>query len=158
MAPRPACRESFTRFGSAFAGYCFAMVTAPPLAAQTYGPPAPPPPASAADEALAKAKELVDPIKRCKPAAAGEIVVCGAGTEEGRLTPEERAIAGVGRSTKNGIPDAPKINPTVLDKLPYNWVPLGKRYPPGPEYNPLYEMAKRATDPETGVPPPEPEP
>jgi len=39
-----------------------------------------------------------------------------------------------------------------LDKLPYNWMPMGGRYPPGPEYNALYELAKRATDPETGEP------
>ena len=42
-----------------------------------------------------------------------------------------------------------------LDKLPYNWMSIGGRYAPGPEYNALYEMAKRATDPETGMAPPE---
>ena len=40
-----------------------------------------------------------------------------------------------------------------LDRLPYNWMPIGGRYPPGPEYNALYEMAKERTDPETGTPP-----
>jgi hypothetical protein len=34
-------------------------------------------------------------------------------------------------------------------------MPIGGRYPRGPEYNPLYEMAKRATDPAADNPPPE---
>ncbi|WP_260581367.1 hypothetical protein [Sphingopyxis sp. PET50] len=97
---------------------------------------------------------MVDPIKRCTPSDDGAINVCGSDTDRHRLSPELRAIAGVGRSTKTAIPDAPKINPTPLDKLPHNWMSLGGRYPPGPEYNALYEMAKRATDPDTGVPPP----
>ena len=47
----------------------------------------------------------------------------------------------------------------TLDKLPYNWMSLGGRMKRGPEYNPLYEAVKRATDPETGTPPtPEEEP
>lgn len=123
-------------------------MTAAPLAAQTMGPPAPP----KADDAIAKTKELVDPIKRCKPAAPGEILVCGSDTERDRLTPELRAIAGVGRSTKDSIPHA-EAKAMSLDKLPYNWVSIGGRTKPGPEYNPLYEMAKRATDPDTGNPP-----
>lgn len=154
MAARPACRESIARFGAALAAYCVIAVTAWPAAAQTYGPPAPPRPVSEADGALAKAKELVDPIKRCKPAAAGEIVVCGGANEEGRLTPEERAIAGVGRAAPPKLPRA-EAQAMSLDKLPYNWVSIGGRMKPGPEYNPLYEMAKRATDPETGTPPAE---
>ncbi len=122
------------------------------------GPPAPPPPRDA-ESAAAKAKEMVDPIKRCKPADDGSITVCGTDTERHRLSPELRAIAGVGRSTKNGIPDAPKLNPTPLDKLPHNWISLGGRYKPGPEYNAQFEEMKRATDPETGTPaPPEEEP
>lgn len=134
-------------------------MTAPPALAQLIGPPAPPPAKSKADEAAARAKELVDPIRRCKPSDDGSITVCGTDTELHRLSPELRAIAGVGRSTKDSIPPAPYINPTPLDKLPHNWVSLGGRYNPGPEYNALYEMAKRATDPETGTPPPpEPEP
>ncbi len=134
-------------------------MTAPPALAQLIGPPAPPPAKSKADEAAARAKELVDPIRRCKPSDDGSITVCGTDTELHRLSPELRAIAGVGRSTKDSIPPAPYINPTPLDKLPHNWVSLGGRYKPGPEYNALYEMAKRATDPETGTPPPpEPEP
>ncbi|MGQ3101114.1 MAG: hypothetical protein ACT6Q5_04365 [Sphingopyxis solisilvae] len=132
---------------------CVVPVTA---AAQVQGPPAPPPPRDA-ETAAANAKELVDPIRRCKPADDGSINVCGTDTERHRLTPELRAIAGVGRSTKTHIPDAPKINPTIWDQLPYSWMPIGDGYPPGPEYNALYEMAKRATDPETGTPPP-PEP
>jgi len=132
-------------------------MTAPSAIAQMVGPPAPPPPRSKADEAAAKAKEMVDPIRRCKPADDGSINVCGTDTERHRLSPELRAIAGVGRSTKDSIPPAPTLNPTPLDKLPHNWMSLGGRYKPGPEYNALYEMAKRATDPETGTPPP-PEP
>lgn len=125
--------------------------------AQVQGPPAPPKPRDA-ETAAANAKEMVDPIRRCRPAEDGSITVCGSDTEKYRLSPELRAIAGVGRSTKTAIPDAPKINPTPLDKLPHNWMSLGGRFAPGPEYNALYELAKRATDPETGAPPPEEEP
>ncbi|MGB3847294.1 hypothetical protein [Sphingopyxis sp. YF1] len=138
------------RFAAALALACVVPMTA---AAQVQGPPAPPPPADAG-AALARTKELVDPIRRCKSAEDGSIDVCGSDTERHRLSPELRAIAGVGRSTKTAIPDAPKLNPTPLDRLPHNWMSLGGRYPPGPEYNALYEMAKRATDPETGTPPP----
>ena len=126
--------------------------------AQVQGPPAPPPPRNA-ETAVANAKEMVDPIRRCRAAEDGTINVCGTDTERHRLSPELRAIAGVGRSTKNGIPSAPQLNPTPLDKLPHNWMSLGGRARPGPEYNALYEATKRATDPETGTPPePEPEP
>lgn len=131
---------------------------AAPASAQTQGPPAPPPPRNA-EAAAANAKDMVDPIKRCKPAEDGSINVCGTDTERHRLSPELRAIAGVGRSTKDSIPPAPHINPTPLDKLPHNWMSLGGRMKRGPEYNALYEAAKRATDPETGNPPsPEEEP
>ena len=116
------------------------------------GPPAPPPPRDAAT-AAAKAKEMVDPIKRCKPADDGSITVCGTDTELHRLSPELRAIAGVGRSTKDSIPHA-AAKAMTLDKLPHNWMSLGGRMKPGPEYNHLYEMAKRATDPDTGTPAP----
>lgn len=122
------------------------------------GPPAPKPRASPADSAISTTKEMVDPIRRCKPAEDGSITVCGSDTEKHRLSPELRAIAGVGRSTKTAIPDAPKINPTTMDTLPYNWMSIGGRMKRGPEYNALYEAVKRATDPETGTPPPaEPE-
>lgn len=130
-----------------------------PVAAQVQGPPAPRP-ARDAESAAANAKDLVDPIRRCKPADDGSINVCGSDTDRHRLSPELRAIAGVGKSTKDSRPPAPGINPTPLDKLPHNWMSMGGRYKPGPEYNHLYEMAKRATDPDTGVPPPpeDPEP
>lgn len=134
-------------------GCCMAVTAA---LAQVQGPPAPPKPRDA-ETAAANAKELVDPIRRCRPADDGSITVCGSDTDKHRLSPELRAIAGVGRSTKTAIPDAPKINPTPLDKLPHNWMSLGGRFPPGPEYNALYELAKRATDPETGAPSPEAE-
>ena len=142
------------RFAAALALACVVPMTA---AAQVQGPPAPPPPADA-DAALARTKELVDPIRRCKSADDGSIDVCGSDTERHRLSPELRAIAGVGQSTKDSRPRV-EVKTMSLDKLPYNWVSMGGRYPPGPEYNPLYEMAKRATDPETGTPPvPESEP
>lgn len=150
MVARAACRGYFARFGAAVALSCVIAVTA---AAQVQGPPAPKPPRDA-ETAVANTRELVDPIKRCRTADDGSINVCGTDTERHRLSPELRAIAGVGRSTKTAIPDAPKLNPTPLDKLPHNWMSLGGRYAPGPEYNALYEMAKRATDPETGNPPP----
>ncbi len=129
-----------------------------PPAAPTYGPPAPKP-ARDAKAAVANAKEMVDPIKRCKPADDGSINVCGSDTDRHRLSPELRAIAGVGQSTKDSVPHAP-VSAMSLDKLPYNWMSLGGRPKPGPEYNALYEKMKRETDPETGTPPPpeEPEP
>ena len=123
--------------------------------AQVQGPPAPPPPRNA-ETAAGNAKDMVDPIRRCKPAEDGSITVCGSDTERHRLSPELRAIAGVGRSAKPQLPRA-EAQAMTLDKLPHNWMSLGGRYKPGPEYNALYEAAKRATDPETGAPPP-PEP
>jgi hypothetical protein len=129
--------------------------------AQVQGPPAPPPPRDAAT-AAARAKELVDPIKRCKPADDGSIEVCGSDTERHRLSPELRAIANEGREAPPKLPRA-EAKAMSLDKLPYNWVSIGGRYPRGPEYNALYEMAKRATDPDraeapVAPPPAEPEP
>lgn len=160
MVASAACREYIARFGTAVALAWVVAVTAAvaPVAAQVYGPPAPKPPADA-ETAVAKAKELVDPIKRCKPADDGSINVCGTDTERYRLSPELRAIAGVGKSTKDSVPHAP-VSAMSLDKLPYNWVSLGGRAKPGPAYDPLFELVKRATDPDTGAPPPpeEPEP
>ena len=129
-----------------------------PPAAPAYGPPAPKPPRDA-KTAAANAKEMVDPIKRCKPADDGSINVCGSDTDRHRLSPELRAIAGVGQSTEDSMPHAP-VSAMSLDKLPYNWMSMGGRYKPGPEYNALYEKMKRETDPETGTPAPpeEPEP
>jgi hypothetical protein len=121
-------------------------------AAQMQGPPAPPPPRDA-ESAAANARELVDPIRRCKPADDGTITVCGTDTERHRLSPELRAIAGVGREAPPKLPRA-EARAMSLDKLPYNWISIGGRMKPGPEYNALYEMAKERTDPETGTPPP----
>ncbi|WP_235957688.1 hypothetical protein [Sphingopyxis microcysteis] len=120
--------------------------------AQVQGPPAPPPPRNA-ETAAANAKELVDPIRRCKPADDGSINVCGTDTERHRLTPELRAIANEGREAPPKLPRA-EAKAMSLDKLPYNWMSIGGRMKPGPEYNALYEQAKRATDPATGTPPP----
>ncbi|KTE46397.1 MULTISPECIES: hypothetical protein [unclassified Sphingopyxis] len=158
MVGNAACRGTIARFAAAFAAACVVIVT--PVAAQeapaappkVYGPPAPKPPRDA-ESAAAKAKELVDPIKRCKPGEDGAIEVCGSDTDRHRLSPELRAIAGIGTSTKDSIPHQP-VSAMTLDRLPYNWVSIGGRMKPGPEYNHLYEMAKRATDPDTGVPPP----
>ncbi len=116
--------------------------------AQVQGPPAPD-----AEGAMARAKELVDPIKRCKPADDGSITVCGTDTELYRLPPELRAIAGVGREAPPRLPRA-EAQAMSLDKLPYNWTSIGGGYPPGPEYNPLYEMMKERTDPDRDAPPP----
>ena len=160
MVARATCRGHFARFGAAFAAGCVIAVTmSGTVMAQVQGPPAPPPPKSGADEAARKAKEMIDPIRRCKPAEDGSINVCASDTELHRLSPELRAIAGVGRSTKTNIPDAPYINPTIWDQLPYSWMAIGGGAKRGPEYNALYEQAKRATDPETGATPtPEEEP
>jgi len=150
MVGYAACRETIARFGAAFAAACVIAMT--PAHAQVYGPPAPKPKVDA-ETAAANAKDMVDPIKRCKPADDGSINVCGTDTERHRLSPELRAIAGVGQSTKDSVPHAP-VSAMSLDRLPYNWMSMGGRMKPGPEYNHLYEMAKRATDPDTGVPPP----
>ena len=129
-------------------------MTVSPVSAQLIGPPAPKPAKSAADAAVEKSRELTDPVKRCKPADDGSITVCGSDTERHRLSPELRAIANEGREAPPKLPRA-EAKAMSLDKLPYNWMPIGGRYAPGPEYNALYEMAKRATDPDAGVPPPE---
>ena len=129
-------------------------MTASPVSAQSIGPPAPKRAQSAADAAVEKSRELTDPVKRCKPADDGTITVCGSDTDRHRLSPELRAIANEGREAPPKLPRA-EAKAMSLDKLPYNWMPIGGRYAPGPEYNALYEMAKRATDPDAGVPPPE---
>lgn len=129
-------------------------MTVSPVSAQLIGPPAPKPARSAADAAVEKSRELTDPVKRCKPADDGSITVCGSDTERHRLSPELRAIANEGREAPPKLPRA-EAKAMSLDKLPYNWMPIGGRYAPGPEYNALYEMAKRATDPDAGVAPPE---
>ena len=129
-------------------------MTVSPVSAQLIGPPAPRPAKSAADAAVEKSRELTDPVKRCKPADDGSITVCGSDTDRHRLSPELRAIANEGREAPPKLPRA-EAKAMSLDKLPYNWMSIGGRYAPGPEYNALYEMAKRATDPETGMAPPE---
>ena len=132
-----------------------AMIAAGPATAQVQGPPAPPP--RDAESAAARAKEMVDPIKRCKPAEDGSINVCATDTELHRLSPELRAIANEGREAPPKLPRA-EAQAMTLDKLPYNWISLGGRIKPGPEYNAQFEAMKRATDPETGTPaPPEEE-
>ena len=123
---------------------------AAPASAQTQGPPAPPPPRNA-EAAAANAKDMVDPIKRCKPAEDGSINVCGTDTERHRLSPELRAIAKEGREAPPKLPRA-EAQAMTLDKLPYNWISIGGRAKPGPEYNAQFEAVKRATDPETGTP------
>ncbi|WP_374523715.1 hypothetical protein [Sphingopyxis sp.] len=128
-------------------------MTGVPSAAQTVGPPAPPKAESGADEAIAKAKEMTDPVRRCTPSSDGTITVCGSDTEKHRLSPELRAIANEGREAPPKLPRA-EAKAMSLDRLPYNWMPIGGRYPRGPEYNALYEMAKRATDPDRQDAPP----
>jgi len=156
MVARAACREWFVRFVAAFAAFCVIAMTPLSAAAQMVGPPAPKPAKSPTDAAIDRSKELTDPVRRCKPAEDGSITVCGSDTEKHRLSPELRAIANEGRRAPPKLPRA-EAQAMSLDKLPHNWMSIGGRYAPGPEYNALYEMAKRATDPETGVPPPEAE-
>ena len=150
MVARAACRETFARFGAAFALYYVTGVTA---AAQTIGPPAPPKVQPDADTGIANTKTLTGPARRCAPAADGSITVCGSDTEKHRLSPELRAIANEGREAPPKLPRA-EAKAMSLDRLPYNWMPIGGRYPRGPEYNALYEMAKRATDPDRQDAPP----
>jgi hypothetical protein len=153
MVARAACRETFARFGAAFAALCVIGMTAPGASAQMIGPPAPKPAKSAADTAIENSRELTDPVRRCKPADDGSITVCGSDTERHRLSPELRAIANEGREAPPKLPRA-EAKAMSLDRLPYNWMSMGGRYKPGPEYNPLYEMAKRATDPDRQDAPP----
>ncbi len=154
MAHRRACRECIARLGTALGALCGGAILAPLAGAQGGEEPA-----RDAGAAIANTKALVDPIKRCKPAEGDEIVVCGSDTERYRLSPELRAIANEGREAPPKLPRA-EARAMSLDKLPYNWIPIGGRYPPGPEYNALYELVKRRTDPEAdgSAPPGEGEP
>lgn len=153
MVYRTGYRRRVARFGVVFVVSCIVGMTSIGAAvAQMQGAPAPPPPHDA-ETAAAKAKEMVDPDKRCRTANDGSINVCGTDTERHRLSPELRAIAGVGRKAPPKLPRA-EARAMSFDRLPYNWISFGGRYAPGPEYNHLYELAKRATDPESGEPPP----
>ena len=89
-----------------------------------------------------KARERYSPIRRCKPAEDGTIVVCGSDTADNRLSPELRAIAGVGRSTRDSIPPAPEAKALSLDKLPYNWVGTDGVLFPRAQRNALLEHVK----------------
>ncbi len=89
-----------------------------------------------------KAKEAYSPIRRCKPAEDGTIVVCGSDTADNRLSPELRAIAGVGKSTRDSIPPAPPVKTMSLDKLPYNWIGTDGILFPRAQPNPLLEHVK----------------
>ena len=87
-------------------------------------------------------REAVSPIRRCQPAEDGTIVVCGSDTAENRLSPELRAIAGVGRSTRDSIPPAPPVKTMSLDKLPYNWMGTDGVLFPRAQPNALLEHVK----------------
>jgi hypothetical protein len=107
------------------------------------------------------ARERYSPIRRCKPAEDGTIVVCGSDTADNRLSPELRAIAGVARSTRDSIPPAPEAKAMSLDKLPYNWVGTDGVLFPRAQPNALLEHVKameaaRAAEAEAAgeVPPP----
>lgn len=140
------------------------LMTVPPVHAQNA------PPSPSADELIANSKQLTDAGRRCASAADGSIIVCGSDTDRHRLSPELRAVAGIGGSTRDSIPDAPDAlhapeTGTVrgglmgVTRLPYNWRSMGGTYGRPPEYNPLYELAKRATDPDNVAPiPATPEP
>src|SRR3546814_18485784 len=95
---------------------------------------------------------MVDPIRGCKPAGEGSLTGWGTHTERHRLTPGVGASGGVGREGPPKLPGA-EAGGRSLEKLQYNWISIGGGYPPGPEYNALYEMAKERTDPETGASP-----
>ena len=96
---------------------------------------------------------MTDPVRRCTPSNDGSITVCGSDTERHRLSPELRAIANKGREAPSKLPRT-EVNAMTLDRLPYNWMSTSGGYQPGPERNPLYEMAKRATDPDRKDAPP----
>lgn len=149
MVVRVTCRASFASHDAVRVVTCFLIGSLGSVAAaQSVEPPA-----KSAEAAIANSHRLTDPMPRCEPSEDGAIVVCGSDTDRHRLSPELRAIAGTEQSTKDSIPPAPYISPVTLDRLPYSWVSIGKRRSPGPEYNALFEMAKRATDPDSGVAP-----
>jgi hypothetical protein len=91
---------------------------------------------------IEKQRAAVSPVRRCQPAEDGTIVVCGSDTADNRLSPELRAIAGVGRSTRDSIPPAPEVKTMSLDKLPYNWIGTDGVLFPRAQPNPLLEHVK----------------
>jgi hypothetical protein len=94
------------------------------------------------DAMIETAREQVSPIRRCKPAEDGTIVVCGDDTKDNRLSPELRDMAGVGRSTRDSIPPAPEARAMSLDKLPYSWMGRDGILYPRAKPNPLLEHVK----------------
>ncbi len=94
------------------------------------------------DAMIETARERLSPIRRCKPATDGTIVVCGDDTKDNRLSPELRDLAGVGRSTRDSIPPAPEARAMSLDKLPYNWMGRDGILFPRAKPNPLLEHVK----------------
>jgi hypothetical protein len=88
------------------------------------------------------ARERISPIRRCKPAEDGTIVVCGSDTVRDRLSPELRDVAGVGQSTRDSIPPAPEVKTMSLDRLPYNWMGRDGQLFPRAKPNPLLEHVK----------------
>lgn len=95
-----------------------------------------------ADAMIDKAREAFSPIRRCKPSEDGTIVVCGSDTQDNRLSPELRDVAGVGRSTRDSIPPAPPATAMSLDKLPYSWMGRDGILFPRAKPNPLLEHVK----------------
>ena len=95
-----------------------------------------------AEQLLAIARERVSPIRRCQPADDGSIVVCGDDTNDNRLSPELRDIAGTRRSTRDTIPPAPDARAMTLDKLPYNWIGRKGVLFPRAKPNPLLDHVK----------------
>ncbi len=128
--------------GAKLAASIMLMTPASAVMSQTVAPPA-----RDAETAIAQSHRLTDPVRRCQPASDGTLVVCGTDTEDNRLSPELRAVAGIGRSTKDNIPPAPPASAATLSKLPFNWHSMGGRYGAPPDYNPLFELSKKMTDP-----------
>lgn len=133
-------------FGAKLLACVMLMAPTPALIAQTISPPA-----RDAETAIARSQQLTDPVRRCQPAGDGVIVVCGNDTEDNRLSPELRAVAAIGQSTKDSIARAPPANAATLSKLPFNWHAMGGRYGSPPEFNPLFELVKKRTGPDQGV-------
>lgn len=102
----------------------------------------PVPNATTADEAIETAREVISPIRRCKPAEDGSISVCANDTQQNRLSPELRDIAGVGQSTRDSIPPAPPATGVTLDKLPYSWMGRDGILFPRAKPNPLLDHVK----------------
>lgn len=127
--------------------------------AQQAGPPAPPVRAEQLLDAARDVYGVALPKNTCSqtppPGSEGDIVVCGADTEDGRL-PEDlrKLIKEEEKRTADGLPRAPDPHRTMgsavqpglmnVSRLPEKWVPVGGDFGRPPDVDPALEQMKRA--------------